>query len=268
RPGRFDRHVKVDLPCKDGREQILRIHARNKPVAKEVNLRDIARETFGFSGAHLESLTNEAAIYAFREGEKEVTSRHFKEAIDKVMMGEKLDKRPNPDELRRVAVHETGHALISEILKPGSVSALTISPRGNALGYMRQSPEDDIYLYTQEYLEKEICVALAGALAEEAIFNSRSTGNANDFEQAERLAKEIVNAGMSSMGTVAKASIPQDKMHNVVTEILQEQENRVKQLIKPYGETILEITDILLEQERLTGAEFRKLINKDEQLTA
>ncbi len=268
RPGRFDRHVKVDLPSKDGREQILRIHTRNKPMAADVNLCDIAKETFGFSGAHLESLTNEAAIYAFREAEKEITSHHFKEAVDKVMMGEKLDKRPNQAELRRVAVHETGHALISEILKPGSVSTLTISPRGNALGYMRQSPEDDIYLYTQDYLEKEICIALAGALAEEAIFDSRSTGNANDFEQAERLAKEIVNAGMSSMGTVAKASIPQDRMHSVVTEILQEQENKIKEILKPYSETIIEITDILLEKERLSGDEFRKFINSEKQLTA
>lgn len=270
RPGRFDRHVKVDLPCKDGREEILNIHTRNKPIAKDVNLRDIAKETFGFSGAHLESLTNEAAIYAFREEKKEIENRHFKEAVDKVIMGEKLDKRPNADELRRVAVHETGHALVSEILKPGSVSTLTISPRGNALGYMRQSPQDDIYLYTQEYLEKEICVALAGALAEESIFDSRSTGNANDFEQAERLAREIVNAGMSDLGTVAKGSIPQDKMHTAVTEILQKQESRVRELLLPYGDIINQITGILLEQERLSGEEFRKFVitETEEPLTA
>ncbi len=260
RPGRFDRHVKVDLPCREGREQILQIHTRNKPLAPDVNLSDIARETFGFSGAHLESLANEAAIYAFREGKKEIASRYFKEAIDKVIMGEKLDKRPNADELKRVSVHETGHALISELLKPGSVSTLTISPRGNALGYIRQTPEDDTYLYTKEYLENQICIGLAGALTEELILHSRSTGAANDFDQAIQLAKKIVTAGMSSLGIISEESLPQEKMHDVITEILQEQENRVREILAPYSQQILEVTDILLEQERLSGVDFRKLV--------
>jgi len=259
RPGRFDRNVKVDLPCKDGREQILKIHTRNKPISLDVNLREIAKETFGFSGAHLESLANEAAIYAFREKAKEVFLRHFKEAVDKVIMGEKLDKRPNADELKRVAVHETGHALISELMRPGSVSTLTIGPRGNALGYMRQTPEDDTYLYTMDYLENQICIMLAGALAEEIIFNSRSTGAANDFEQALGLAKKIVTSGMSSLGVVSEENLPKGAMHDVVTEILQKQENRVRETMQPYGGRILEITDILLEQERLSGSDFRKL---------
>ncbi len=263
RPGRFDRHVKVDLPCKDGREQILLIHTRNKPVAPDVNLREIARETFGFSGAHLESLANEAAIYAFREGEKNIFSRHFKEAVDKVIMGEKLDKRPNPEELKRVSVHETGHALISELLRPGSVSTLTISPRGNALGYMRQTPEDDTYLYTLEQLENQICIMLAGALAEELVFDSRSTGASNDFDQAVQMAKKIVTAGMSSLGVVSEESLPQDKMHQVITEILQKQENKVREILSPYGNRIMEVTGILLEQERLSGPDFRKLVFDD-----
>lgn len=268
RPGRFDRYVKVDLPCKDGREQILRIHTRNKPVATDVSLRDIAKETFGFSGAHLESLANEAAIYAFRLKETEITINHFKEAIDKVIMGEKLDKRPNPEELRRVSVHETGHALISEILRPESVSTLTISPRGNALGYMRQTSEDDTYLYTMEYLENQICIMLAGALSEELVLNGRSTGAANDFEQALSVAKKIVTAGMSSMGIVSEDSLPQGKMHEVVTEILQKQEYKVREILNPYRENIIGITSILLEQERLSGHDFRKLMLGHEEMTA
>ena len=264
RPGRFDRHVKVDLPCKDGREQILHIHTRNKPVADDVNLRAIARETFGFSGAHLESLANEAAIYAFREGLQQIFLRHFKEAVDKVIMGEKLDKRPNPAELRRVAVHETGHALFSELLRPGSVSTLTISPRGNALGYMRQTPEDDTYLHTKDYLENQICIMLAGALSEELILGDRSTGASNDFDQAVQMAKKIVTAGMSSLGVVSEDSLPQAKMHHVITEILQTQEKKVKETIMPYADRIIQLTDILLEQERLSGAEFRKMVIDDE----
>jgi len=264
RPGRFDRAVKVDLPSKDGREQILKIHTRNKPVGADVDMTDVAKETFGFSGAHLESLANEAAIYAFREGAKQLVLRHFKEAVDKVIMGEKLDKRPNADELKRVSVHETGHALISEYLRSGSVSTLTISPRGNALGYMRQTPEDDTYLYTREYMENQICIMLAGALSEELIFDSRSTGASNDFDQAVQLAKKIVTSGMSTLGVVSEDSLPQNKLHNVITEILQTQENRVRKILEPYGERVMVVTNILLEQERLSGLDFRKLIFEEQ----
>ncbi|XPO23235.1 AAA family ATPase [Phosphitispora sp. TUW77] len=260
RPGRFDRHVKVDLPCKDGRAEILKIHTRNKPLESDVELKEIARETFGFSGAHLESLANEAAIYAFREGMYKITRKHFKDAIDKVIMGEKLDKRPNTDELKRVSVHETGHALMSEILKPGSVSTLTISPRGNALGYMRQTPEDDTYLYTIDYLESQICIMLAGALTEELIFGNRSTGASNDFEKAVDLAKRIIVSGMSTLGVVSEDTVPKDKMHDVITEIIREQEARVKNSLLSYRRKIIEITDILLEQEQLSGNDFRILV--------
>jgi vesicle-fusing ATPase len=260
RPGRFDRQVKVDLPCKDGREAILRIHTRNKPLADDVDLKETAKETFGFSGAHLESLANEAAIYAFREKSATINRSHFKEAIDKVMMGEKLDRRPNADELRRVAVHETGHALISEMMRPESVSTLTISPRGNALGYMRQTPEDDTYLYTKDYLEKQICIMLAGAAAEELVLEGRSTGAANDFEQAVRLTRKIVTAGMSPLGVIDEESIPQDKMHNMISEILREQEARVKESLGSYAGQIEEVVAILLENERMGGEEFRRLV--------
>lgn len=264
RPGRFDRIVKVDLPSKDGREQILSIHTRNKPIAKDVNLKEIARETFGFSGAHLESLANEAAIYAFRQGNESINQYHFKEAIDKVIMGEKLDKRPKPEELERVSVHETGHALVSELVKPESVSTLTISPRGNALGYMRQAPEDDTYLYTVEHLEDQICIMLAGALTEELILKGRSTGASNDFEQALQMARKIVTSGMSSLGIVDEAKVPQDKMHDVITEILQKQEEKVREMLEPYAGKIKQITDILLEQEKLSGNDFRKLVFGEE----
>ncbi|RYD05410.1 hypothetical protein N752_08685 [Desulforamulus aquiferis] len=110
RPGRFDRQIKVELPDKTGRLEILKLHSRNKPLASDVDLKLVARETFGFSGAHLESLANEAAILAMRESLKEIHYRHFHEAVDKVIMGERLDRRPNPEELKRVAIHEIGHA--------------------------------------------------------------------------------------------------------------------------------------------------------------
>ena len=134
RPGRFDRIVKVDLPDKAARKHILQIHARGKPLSPEVSLDDIAAETFGFSGAHLESLLNEAAIGAMRRNMEVITAEHIKDAIEKVMLGEKLPRRPRPSELKRIAHHEIGHALIRELLQPGSVSSVTITSRGSALG--------------------------------------------------------------------------------------------------------------------------------------
>ncbi len=259
RPGRFDRHVKVDLPSREGRAQILNIHTKNKPMAKDVDLKEIAKETFGFSGAHLESLANEAAIYAFREGSKKLTRANFKEAVDKVIMGEKLDTRPNSEELYRVAVHETGHALVSEILRPGSVSTLTISPRGNALGYMRQTPEDDAYLYTKEYLENQICVMLGGAVAEEIVLNNRSTGASNDFQQAVNVAKKIVYCGLSSLGVVAEDHVPQNILHKEISAIIGAQEQRVIANLKSYEHQIKGIVETVLDRERLSGEEFRNL---------
>ncbi|MEG6521739.1 AAA family ATPase [Desulfotomaculum sp. 1211_IL3151] len=260
RPGRFDRQVKVDLPDKKGRLEILKLHSRNKPLAQSVNLLQIARETFGFSGAHLESLANEAAILAMREGLKEIEHRHFHEAIDKVIMGEKLDRRPNPEELKRVAIHETGHALISELARPGSVSALTVTSRGGALGYMRQNPEDDTYLYTKDYLENQIAVMLAGALAEEVVYGSRSTGASNDYEKALHTAQTIIKAGMSRIGVVSLEDLPGDLKHTLVSEILQEQEQRVMAYMIAHKIFLTSTMDVLLEKEKISGEEFRSLL--------
>src|SRR5690625_4956302 len=193
RPGRFDRIVNVDLPDREGRLHILRIHARDKPLAVDVDLMEVARDTFGFSGAHLESLLNEAAILAMRAGKEQITSDEIREAIDNVMMGERRDRKPRREELRRVAYHEIGHAVVAELIRPGAVAAVTVTPRGQALGYMRQTPEDDQYLYTQDELHGQIAVLLGGAAAEEIVFGSRSTGSAGDFQQAVELAERIVH---------------------------------------------------------------------------
>ncbi|GAB6180733.1 AAA family ATPase [Desulfotomaculum defluvii] len=260
RPGRFDRQVKVDLPDKKGRLEILKLHTRNKPLSKSVDLVQVSKETFGFSGAHLESLANEAAILAMREELKEIEHRHFHEAVDKVIMGEKLDRRPNPEELKRVAIHETGHALLSELARPGSVSALTVTSRGGALGYMRQNPEDDTYLYTQEYLENQIAVMLAGAVAEEVVYGNRSTGASNDYEKALHTAKTMIKAGMSRLGVVSLDDLPGDLKHTVVSEILREQEQRVLDYIMSHREFLSATMDVLLEKEKISGEEFRRLL--------
>lgn len=260
RPGRFDRIVQVDLPDVDARHEILRIHVKNKPLDKSVDLGQIARETFGFSGAHLESVANEAAIMAMRDNARTITQKHFSDAIDKVIMGEKLERKPDRDEMWRIAVHEVGHALISEKVRPGSVSAITITSRGKALGYMRQVPEKDSYLYTREYLEGQIAILLGGAVAEELVIGNRSTGALNDFKQAVQAARQIVASGMSELGVVSMEDLPGNLLHRTVRDIISGQEKSALEMLSPYGKLIPELASLLTGQEKISGDTLRERI--------
>ncbi|HZJ85458.1 MAG TPA: AAA family ATPase, partial [Syntrophomonadaceae bacterium] len=261
RPGRFDRQVQVGLPDKHGRLKILKIHTRNKPVQDGADLAEVARATFSFSGAHLESLCNEAAILAMRESSPYIEKRHFMEAIDKVILGEKLDRKPNLVELERVSIHETGHAIVSEVLEMGSVSSLTIVPRGKALGFMRKAPQDEQYLYTREELENQIMVTLAGAIAEEIKYGNRSTGAQNDFAQAWRITKQIIDAGLSSLGVVDAKDIPSDLLYGECKNILAKLELRTEKLLKQRERVLLEIADYLLEEETIGRDKLIELLN-------
>ncbi|MFW6287171.1 MAG: AAA family ATPase [bacterium] len=268
RPGRFDRIVKVDLPAKEGRLSILKIHTANKPLADDVDLEQIARETFRFSGAHLENLANEAAIMALREESPIIKKEHFMEAIDKVIMGEKLDRRPNKEELKRVAIHETGHALIGEILNPGSVSTITITSRGKALGYVRHNPADDVYLQTKEYLEQQISILIAGSIAEEILLDDKSTGAANDFEKAIKLVKTMLVSGMTDLGVVEENSLPKELLHQEMSKILKSVEDKVKKIIIDHKELMSSIADDLIESERFSGDQLRELLKAYEEKIA
>jgi len=260
RPGRFDRQVKVDLPDKEGRIAILKIHTKNKPLAKEVNLEEIAHETFGFSGAHLESVTNEAAIFALRAEASEITEHHLHEAVEKVMLGEKLDRKPSVEELKRIAIHESGHALLAEKVRPNSVAQISIRSRGNALGYVRHYPKDDLYLYTQAMLEEQIMVALAGALAEEEILGTRSTGAMGDYEQALNLVEKLLLAGMSTLGVTDVSLLSAEQRQPVTRAILADLEDRTMKTIKDNKDILLRITEILADEETLSGDTLRKYI--------
>ncbi|HOA34963.1 MAG TPA: AAA family ATPase [Bacillota bacterium] len=260
RPGRFDRVVQVDLPDLEGREQILELHLHNKPVEDNISLEKIARETFGFSGAHLESLANEAAILAMREGRRRIGEKHLLEAIDKVIMGEKLERKPGKEEMWRIAVHETGHALVSEELKPGSVSQVTITPRGKALGYVRHQPERDYYIYTADHLEKQIAVLLGGTGSEKLVLGNRSTGSLNDFKQAVELAKKIIAAGLSSLGVVSIDDLPVGLLHRTIQQIIAVQEKRVADLLASRVDLIKEIARIIIEKEKISGDTLRRHI--------
>ncbi|HHW18129.1 MAG TPA: AAA family ATPase [Firmicutes bacterium] len=266
RPGRFDRMVRVDLPDKDGRLEILKLHLRNKPLAKDVDLERLARETYGLSGAHLESLCNEAAILALRQGASEISEKDLEEALDKVIMGEKLDRRPSEMELRRVSVHEAGHAIFAEKVRPGSVAEVTVSPRGNALGYVRHSPKEDMYLYPRETLEDEIGILLAGALAEDMVFGSRSTGASNDFERALDIAKRIVNYGMSPLGVVDRDTAPPEALARATREIISRAESRVISVLKRHEDVLRQIAGELFEKERVSGDQLRQLLGKRSEL--
>jgi len=262
RPGRFDRIVKVDLPDKEGRLEILKLHTKNKPLADDVDLEQIAKETFGFSGAHLENLCNEAAIFAMRENKNKISQKNFLEAIDKVIMGEKLTRKPSDEERKRIAIHEAGHALVSEHFNPNSVSTITITSRGQALGYVRQIPEHDIYLYTKQYLQSQIAIALAGAVAEEILLGDSSTGASNDFEQATNLARKMIFSGMSVLNVVDKDSLPSEKLHEVISDILSEQKSAVKKLLEEKRDTLVLVVDYLMENERIDGDKLRELLYK------
>ncbi len=257
RPGRFDRTVKVDLPDKEGRLEILKVHLRNKPVKDAVDLADVAKETFGLSGAHLESLCNEAAILTLRKRSNRIGLEELREALDKVIMGEKLDKRPSEKEIARVAVHEAGHAIVAETLRPGAVAQVTVSPRGNALGYVRHSPQDDIYIYPRETLEEEIDILVAGAAAEDLLCGSRSTGASNDFQRALDVAKRIVTYGMSSLGVVDRDTAGPDQLAKATRDILEASQSRAASVLKKHQKTLRKVADRLIESETISGEELR-----------
>ncbi|MFO7247325.1 MAG: AAA family ATPase [Bacillota bacterium] len=260
RPGRFDRHIAVPLPDRRAREAILRLHTRNKPLADDVDLVQLAKDTFGFSGAQLESVANEAAIYALREDSPVITRAHFAKAVDKVMMGEVLDREASREEKERVAVHEMGHALVSEALRPGSVAQVALAPRGQALGYVRQTPPDDRYLYTRSQLEARIMVALAGAVAEELEFGEYSTGARGDFDQVQEMVRQIIDHGLSDLGLVDRETADKAALQREHEAIVRHLWARTRALLEERRDALRKGAQILLDEEWLDGARLRTIL--------
>ena len=194
RPGRFDRQIPVDRPDLKGREDILKVHAKNKPISDNVDLKNFARRTPGFTGADLANVLNEAALLTARVGEKVITDQHLDEAIDRVMAGPQRKSRLMSEEERRVtAYHEAGHALVARALPhTDPVHKITIMPRGRALGYTMVLPDDDKYSTTRNQLLDQLAYSLGGRAAEELIFHDPSTGASNDIEKATALARAMV----------------------------------------------------------------------------
>ncbi|WP_351223518.1 ATP-dependent zinc metalloprotease FtsH [Streptomyces sp. NPDC002133] len=199
RPGRFDRIVQVSPPDRGGREAILRIHTREIPLAETVDLAQVARTTPGMTGAELANLANEAALLAVKRQQREVTQSELSEALEKVQLGAERPLVIPPEERRRTAYHESGHALLG-MLQPGAdpVRKITIVPRGRALGVTLSTPDADRYAFTEEYLRGRIIGALGGMAAEHVVFGIVTTGSESDLEQATRLVRGMVGRwGMS-----------------------------------------------------------------------
>ena len=194
RPGRFDRQIPVDRPDLKGRTAILEVHAKNKPVAKSVNLEDFAKRTPGFTGADLANVLNEAALLTARENAKVITNAALDEAIDRVMAGPQRKTRLMTEEERRItAYHEGGHALVAHALPhTDPVHKITIMPRGRALGYTMILPDEDRYATTRNQMLDQLAYSLGGRAAEELIFHDPTTGASNDIEKATNLARAMV----------------------------------------------------------------------------
>jgi cell division protease FtsH len=199
RPGRFDRRVVVNLPDRNGREAILKVHVRNVPLMDDVSLEELAAATPGLSGADLKNLVNEAALLAARREQNAVRQKDFLDALEKIVLGPERSLLLSPQDRERVAYHEGGHAILGLVV-PGAdpVHRVTIVPRGQALGVTYQRPESDRYNFPEAYLRARIVGILGGRAAEELIFGVKTTGAENDIEQATNIARSMVTRwGMS-----------------------------------------------------------------------
>lgn len=288
RPGRFDRKVVVDLPDVKGREAILKIHARGKPIASEVNFNDIARLTAGFAGADLENLVNEAAIFAARRGQLVVNPLDFQDAFDRVIMGPERKSRILSESDKEVfAYHEAGHAVVSFFLPyTDPVQKITIIPRGRAGGYVMSLPEDRLTKH-QGHFEDQIALTLGGRAAEELFFGRVTTGASADLQHATNEARSMVmRYGMSDalglrtygeqQGSIFLGrdlnygrDYSEDAARMIddeVRSILDRNYTRAKQIIAENRDRLVHLVKLLLKEETLDRDQFEQLMNAPEAL--
>ena len=283
RPGRFDRQVVIDMPDTTEREKILRIHCRNIPMAKDVDLNRLARATPGSSGADLANLVNEAALYGARRNKQKVTMEDFEDARDKTMMGvARKSKVIPPKERRMTAYHEAGHALLHYYLKNADpLHKVTIVPHGQALGIAFSLPETDSYTRSEGYLHDRITIMMGGYTAEEIIFQENTTGAQNDIDHATETARRMVcEWGMSkSLGPIAfgqkeepiflgkEIARHRDYSNETAQQIDQEIRKIVESALKKANDLLTEHKDhlellaqALMEKETLDDAQIRELL--------
>ncbi|HET8939418.1 MAG TPA: ATP-dependent zinc metalloprotease FtsH [Polyangiales bacterium] len=271
RPGRFDRRVVVNLPDKNGREEILKVHTRKVPLAADVKLGELASTTPGLSGADLKNLVNESALLAARRERSEVQHKDFLDALEKIVLGPERPLLLSQEDRERIAYHESGHAILGLVV-PGAdpVHRVTIVPRGQALGVTYQRPQTDRYNYPEAYLRARIIGMLGGRASEEIVYGTKTTGAENDIEQATNLARNMVTRwGMSEeLGMVqlaaaynpylggAAATKPYSEetartIDKEVQRIIHESHELAKSLLTQHRQQLDALVDALLESETL-----------------
>lgn len=283
RPGRFDRQITVSLPDLKGREAILKVHARNKKLASDVDLEALARRTPGFSGADLENVLNEAAILTVRENKTEIELTQIDEAIDRVMMGPAKKSRTYDEHTKKlVAYHESGHAIVGLNLPDGAiVQKVTIIPRGNAGGYNLITPRKEKILNTRKELYDTITSYMGGRAAEEIFFDDISTGASGDIQQATRIAKDMVTTyGMSELGPIqydsgngtvflgrdynSPANASSQVAYEIDTEvrkIIDHCHNEAIKIIKENKKDLIKLANALMANETLTAEEINDVLD-------
>jgi cell division protease FtsH len=282
RPGRFDRQVVVPLPELEERLAILQVHCKHKRIAADVDLEVVARGTPGMSGADLANLVNEAALFAVRAGEEAIHMRHFEQARDRVMMGQRRESMALSDQEKlSVSYHEAGHAVCAAVLPNADpVHKVTILPTGMALGVTQQLPIEERHLYRQDYIEDRLVVAMGGRIAEDLVFGVISTGANNDLVMSTELARKMVREwGMSSrIGPMAWGSqgavfLGDDLMHTrdysdetarvideEVEKILRAQEDRCRTVLTTNRAGLDLVARALIEHETIDGPEVHRLV--------
>ena len=287
RPGRFDRQVQVELPDKKGREDILKVHAKNIKREDNIDYEEIAARTAGTSGADLANIVNEGALRAVREGRKRLSQEDLEESIEVVIAGQqKKNAVISDDQKKIIAYHEVGHALVAAIQTHKTpVTKITIVPRtGGALGYTMTVDKDEKYIMTKEEIFDEICTLAGGRSAEELIFNTKTTGASNDIERATAMARSMVTIyGMDEdfdfmqleqiqgkylggeRGLIVSSGTG-NKIDEKVQKIISAAHMRAIEILKENMDKLHEIADFLLKEETITGEEFMEILNgkKDE----
>ena len=282
RPGRFDRRVPVELPDLEGREKILKVHAKKVKIADNVDFKAVARMASGASGAELANIVNEAALRAVRDNRKVVTQADMEESIEVVIAGyQKKNAILTDKEKMAVAYHEIGHALVAALQTHSApVQKITIVPRtSGALGYTMQVEEGNHYLMTREEIENKIATFTGGRAAEEVALGSISTGASNDIEQATKLARAMITRyGMSDEfdmvaletvtnqylggdASLACSAETQAKIDRLVVELVKKQHERARRLLLDNREKLEELSQYLYEKETISGEEFMKILN-------
>jgi cell division protease FtsH len=285
RPGRFDRQITLELPQKNARVEILKIHSQPVPMEESVNLESIASRTVGFSGADLKNVVNEAALFAGRKGKENVGMDEFEEAVDKILLGAEREDKIGDEEKRVVAYHEAGHALVAKLLpETDPLQKVTIIARGRTLGATQQVPPTDRHNLNRQYLLSRIAVSLGGRASERLVFNELTNGAASDLKQVTKIARKMVcqwgmsdklgpttfNQGEEHAFLGKELSSSKDYSEDTAREIdkeirriVMEQEERAHKVLNENREKLDKLALALIEHETMENGEIDQLLGLD-----